>query len=161
MDDTSLSHLEHGDDAEEKNPLLSSTTAVSTSPFMHHATIVRSNILAEKQEETHKLETNAHKISAHNTILLFFWNTYSHIIIYVTMLVTLESIVGVLLTVGATLIAWYSVPSDDLTEWNGNLPTVMLSFAVITPLSQSITMGFTRRETALKALAKYRSAVYK
>lgn len=85
------------------------------------------------------------------------------------MLISWESIAGCLLTVGATLIAWYYVPNENDTttidsstsfDWNGQLPTVLLSFAVITPLSQSISMAYQRRETALKALGVYRSAVY-
>ncbi|KAL7552196.1 hypothetical protein ACHAWF_015413 [Thalassiosira exigua] len=41
-----------------------------------------------------------------------------------------------------------------------NLPSILLSFAVVTPLGQSISMAFNRREVALRALASYRSAVY-
>ena len=140
-------------------PLLSPTTAISTSPYSRRDVVRRSNFLTNKQIETKKLEDHAHQIPPTNIILLFILNTYSHIKIYVTMLIRLESIVGVLLTVGATLIAYYYYPSDD-AEWNGNLPSVLLSFAVITPLGQSITMGYTRRESALKSLASYRSAVY-
>jgi len=69
--------------------------------------------------------------------------------------------VGCALTVGATLIAYYFVPDNgDNPEWNGDLPTTLLSFAVITPLGQSISMAFSRREMALQKLAMYRSAVY-
>jgi len=140
-------------------PLLSSTTAISTSPFIRSDVVRRSNFLTNKQKETKQLEDHAHQIPPTNIILLFILNTYSHIKIYVTMLIRLESIVGALMTAGATLIAYYYYPSDDV-DWNGNLPSVLLSFAVITPLGQSITMGFTRREQALKSLASYRSAVY-
>ena len=140
-------------------PLLSSTTAISTSPYIRRDVVKRSTFLTNKQIETKQLEDHAHQIPPTNIILLFILNTYSHIKIYVTMLIRLESIVGALLTVGATLIAYYYYPRDDV-DWNGNLPSVLLSFAVITPLGQSITMGFTRREQALKSLASYRSAVY-
>jgi len=67
--------------------------------------------------------------------------------------------VGCALTVGATLIAYYYYPNDS-DEWNGNLPTVLLSFAIITPLGQSISMAFNRREKALHALSIYRTSMY-
>jgi len=152
----------NGDNQKEEEllaPLLSPTTAISTSPYIREDVVRRSTFLTNKLQETKQLEDHAHEIPPTNIILLFILNTYSHIKIYVTMLIRLESIVGALLTVGATLIAYYYYPSDDI-EWNGNLPSVLLSFAVITPLGQSITMGFTRREQALKSLASYRSAVY-
>jgi len=149
----------HQNEDELRTPLLSSTTAISTSPYTRRDVVKRSTFLTNKQIETKKLEDHAHEIPPTNIILLFILNTYSHIKIYVTMLIRLESIVGALMTAGATLIAYYYYPSDDV-DWNGNLPSVLLSFAVITPLGQSITMGFTRREQALKSLASYRSAVY-
>lgn len=102
---------------------------------------------------------SAHQLSSHGAFTLFLWDTFSAMIVFATMLITLESIVGCCLTVGATLIAYYCVP-DQTLEWNGQLPSFLLSLAVITPLSQSISMGFQRREKALSALASYRSAVY-
>jgi hypothetical protein len=44
--------------------------------------------------------------------------------------------------------------------WDGNISTLLLSFATVTPLIASIQMAFSRRETALQALAKYRSSMY-
>jgi len=75
------------------------------------------------------------------------------------MLFNWQSMLGCALTVGATLMAYYYAPNDGGSEWNSNLPDILLSFAIITPLSLSINMGWSRRETALKALAMYRSAV--
>lgn len=45
-------------------------------------------------------------------------------------------------------------------EWDGTLPSILLSFATVTPLIQSISMAFNRRDAALRALASYRSALY-
>ena len=53
--------------------------------------------------------------------------------------------------------------SDDYEHdsgWSGDLPLLLLSFAVITPMSSSISMAFDRRERALQQLANYRSAAY-
>ncbi|KAL7462202.1 hypothetical protein ACHAXS_002598, partial [Conticribra weissflogii] len=110
-------------------------------------------------------ELHARQISQHSKIFLFFWNIYSTIAVFVTVLITIESVLGIALTVGATLLTYYSVPDensvvDGIVAWNGDLPTVLLSFAVITPLSSSISMAFARREGALRSLANYKSAVY-
>ena len=140
-------------------PPPSQPSAISSSPYTHHLISRRSSLLHTKTRETKQLETIARNISTHSTFFLFLWNIYSAIAVFVTMLVTIESLLGCVLTVGATLVAYYSVPLEDV-DWNGQLPSVLLSFAVITPLSSSISMAFRRREEALRALASYRSAVY-
>lgn len=62
---------------------------------------------------------------------------------------------------GGNKVVYFNVSHDyEQSSWNGNLPTVLLSFAVITPLSSSITMAFNRRERALEQLATYRSSAY-
>ena len=74
----------------------------------------------------------------------------------------METFVGFALTIGATLLAYYmsrrNLVNDGL--WDGTLPTLLLSFATVTPLIQSISMAFNRREAALRALTSYRSAMY-
>ena len=73
----------------------------------------------------------------------------------------METFVGCALTIGATLLAYYMSPKEvAVSEWDGTLPTILLSFATVTPLIQSISMAFNRREAALRGLASYRSAMY-
>ena len=126
----------------ETNPLLNSTSAISTSPYEHKDTILRNNFLTEKYHENQLRQKHAKAISSqHNRIIVFCWDLLSSIKIFVTMLISMESVVGCLLTVGATLLAYYSVPKDDIdgvgsnsssssvVDWNGSMPTVLLSFA--------------------------------
>jgi hypothetical protein len=143
---------------EEPTPLLSPSSAISASPYAHHDIILRSSYLARRQRENQRFEEDARRVSSHNSFLLFVWDGLSAVKIFAHMLCNWETALGCLLTVGATLIAYHYAPNDD-SDWNSRLPDILLSFAIITPLSQSITMGWNRRETALKALATYRSAV--
>ncbi|KAL3826940.1 hypothetical protein ACHAXA_006020 [Cyclostephanos tholiformis] len=143
---------------EDPTPFLSSSSAISASPYAHHDAILRSNYLARRQRENMRFERDARRVSSHNSLVLFVWDGMSAISIFANMLFNWETTLGCSLTVGATLLAYLYVPNDD-GEWNSRLPDILLSFAIITPLSQSITMGWNRREMALKALATYRSAV--
>ena len=138
---------------------LSPSIAITTSPYAHHDTILRYSYLARSHLASQKCEQHAHQISSHNSFLLFVWDGVSAIKIFARMLFNWQSMLGCALTVGATLMAYYYAPNDGGGEWNSNLPDILLSFAIITPLSLSINMGWSRRETALKALAMYRSAV--
>ncbi|KAL3757851.1 hypothetical protein ACHAWU_004175 [Discostella pseudostelligera] len=139
----------------------------STAPHQRHTVQLRSTLLSKKAHEFNQSERVAHTLaSSHNIIFLFLWDIYSSLIVYVTLLTSTESIVGLILTVGATLLAYYLQPNYNVAsdsgyyvDWNGELPSVLLSFAVVTPLSQSIAMGYQRREVALKALATYRAAI--
>jgi hypothetical protein len=150
----------------------SSSTAASllpsTAPHQWRTARLRSNLLSQKIHEHNQSERAAHAIaSSHNTIFIFLWDIYSSLIVYCTLLTSTESIVGLALTVGATLLAYYLQPNynnNNLSgggyyDWNGDLPSVLLSFAVVTPLTQSISMGYQRREVALKALATFRAAI--
>ena len=155
-----------GTDNEECADSLLPNARVSTSPFQHYNTQLRQTMIHKKQKECKASEESARTISKHCRLVLFFMDLHAAFLVFVTMLLNLESLLGLTLTVGATLLAYYSVLMAEEEgvaleyEWNGSLPTVLLSFAVITPLSSSITMAFTRRENALKSLATFRSAVY-
>jgi hypothetical protein len=151
---------------EDEAPLLPNT-CISTSPYQHYDTQLRQANIRQKQKECKKDEENARKIAKHCRLSLFFMDLYAAFVVFFKMLFNLESLLGLALTVGATLLAYYTVLTEEKGTsnnvefgWNGSLPTVLLSFAVITPLSSSISMAFTRRENALKSLATFRSAVY-
>mmetsp|Transcript_2108 Transcript_2108/g.4444 ORF Transcript_2108/g.4444 Transcript_2108/m.4444 type:complete len:517 (-) Transcript_2108:872-2422(-) len=147
------------------DPLQRPTITITTTPYSHKRLQQQKSLLQTKQSQNAQRELHARKISQHSKIFLFVWNIYSTIVVFITALVTIESVLGIVLTVGATLLTYYSVPDensavDGVMPWNGDLPTVLLSFAVVTPLSSSISMAFARRESALRSLAKYKSAVY-
>ncbi|KAL3775798.1 hypothetical protein ACHAW5_002294 [Stephanodiscus triporus] len=146
------------DKDDDPTQLLSPSSAISTSPYAHHDTVLRSSFLARKQRASQRREQDAHQISAHNSFLLFVWDVFSAMKIFAGMLFNWESMLGCTLTVGATLMAYYYSPYDG-DEWQSRLPDILLSFAIITPLSLSISMGWSRREAALRAVGLYRSAV--
>ncbi|KAL7521862.1 hypothetical protein ACHAWX_006550 [Stephanocyclus meneghinianus] len=155
-----------GTDEHYSDPLLPNS-CVSTSPYHHREAQLRYATLNQRRQECKPDEENARKIAKHCLPTLFVLNLYSAMLVFFKMLLNLESIFGLALTVGATVVAYYAVLYKEETrggtggyDWNGDIPTVLLSFAVITPISSSITMAFTRRENALRSLASFRSAVY-
>jgi len=142
---------------------LSNLTAISTSPYLHKVTTRRREFLHETQTKNNLLESNALKISSPKSkAFVFVWDLYSAFKLFGVLLISLETFVGCALTIGATLLAYYMSPKDLVNDgqWDGTLPTILLSFATVTPLIQSITMAFNRRDAALRALASYRSAMY-
>jgi hypothetical protein len=164
MTDANQPDAEIEPDEDVSDPLLPNT-CISTSPYQHHDSQLRQANMRHKQKQCKVDEQNARDIAKHYMPTLFVMDLSAAFIVFFTMLLNLESLLGLALTVGATLLNYYLVLEDETTvntgfQWDGNLPTVLLSFAVITPLSSSITMAFTRRENALKSLATFRSAVY-
>jgi hypothetical protein len=141
------------------SPFLFPSTAISTSPYSHTATIHRSTYLSHQRKVCTRYTEDARLSSKHHSLLLFIWDGFSALEIFAILLCNWVSILGLGLTVGGTLLAYYYVPVDRDEGWESKLPDILLTFAVITPLSQSLSMGWARRETALKALATYRSAV--
>jgi len=74
-------------------------------------------------------------------------------------LITLESVLSCLFTVGLTLY-WYFIAQDTnrVPDWNGGgIDWIVLGFAVVTPITVSIRMAFQRRERALYQISQLRS----
>jgi len=143
--------------------LLNSCTSIS--PFHYLDVQMRQTHLRKKQRECNNSEEKVRMMTKHGLPTLFAMDLFSAVVVFLSMLMNVESFLGLALTVGATLLNYYLVLMKEETsrteyDWNGTLPTVLLSFAVITPISSSITMAFTRRESALRSLASFRSAVY-
>ena len=159
---TSESPVDSDPSAADTSPLLQSM-ATSTSPYLHKVTQHRYQFLHERQIHNNLLESNALKeVASHRSsrVFVFLWDVYSSFALFGMKLISLSTIVGCVLTIGTTLIAYYLSPQGPDSMWDGMLPTTLLSFATVTPLIASVQMAFTRRETALKALAKYRSSMY-
>lgn len=98
------------------------------------------------------------KKAQRNPAWRFFVDGYSAFKVFGIYLISLESIFGCLLSIGATIYAYYQ--TQDKPGWDGAMDWVLLSFAVITPMSVSIGMAFRRRERALKDLTVLRSCAY-
>ena len=106
-----------------------------------------------------KMEDKARKRELRNPCVLFFLHMYAATKILIRHLISLESIVGCILSVGMTCY-WYfyhSVHPDHKDGWNGSMSFVLVSFAVVSPITVAIRMAFTRREQALERIASIRS----
>eukprot|EP00956_Cyclotella_meneghiniana_P012371 scaffold17601_cov57-Cyclotella_meneghiniana.AAC.1 len=143
-------------------------TCMTASPYEHYHEQLRRINIRSKQKECKTEEDHVRNIARHYMPTIFVMNLYAAFKVFFTMLLNIESLLALALTVGFTLYGYHMVllQEEQATQlgmeynWNGTLPTVLLSFAVITPISSSITMAFTRRENALVSLAKFRSSAY-
>jgi ammonia channel protein AmtB len=120
---------------------------------------------ADQQQTSLQSEENVvRKKVAHSLLYLFFFNTYSTILIFFNHLVTIECIVSVLLSTGLTTYIHYLIlernDNDTSAPFDGSIMSwTLLSFAIITPISASVTMAFRRREIALQHIATIRSTL--
>ena len=95
------------------------------------------------------------------SVYLLFLNTYSSLGIFILHLISYESIISILLSVGLTLYIHFTIILNDEDEsFNGNsMNWVLLTFAVITPIGAAIQMVFARRENALLQISALRSTL--
>jgi hypothetical protein len=92
-----------------------------------------------------------------HSIYLLFVNTYSSIFIFLFYLISLESILSIILSVGLTIYVYYAIENDDNTFDGSIMSWTLLSFAVITPIGAAVSMAFRRRELALNNISLLRS----
>lgn len=91
----------------------------------------------------------------HGMLYLFFIQGYSAVVVFAIHLVSLECLIGISLTVGLTVYVYHR--TDDNLSWDGSvMDWVILSFAIVSPMSASLTMAFRRREQALISIARLR-----
>jgi hypothetical protein len=124
------------------------------------------------EEDESKIRNHNSEMFDHTTtfnihsILLLFVNTYSSVGIFALHLISYESMISILLSVGLTLYIYFSVlDGGDATSsagmsFDGNtMSWVLLTFAVITPIGAAIQMVFSRREYALLQISTLRSTL--
>jgi hypothetical protein len=93
----------------------------------------------------------------HNPILLAVVNIVSAFVAFMLHVVSLEMILSLVLTVSLTVYLFNKlVASPDALDASV-MDFVLLSFAVVTPLSNSINMAYRRREEALYNMAAFRA----
>eukprot|EP00591_Stephanopyxis_turris_P008516 CAMPEP_0195516210 /NCGR_PEP_ID=MMETSP0794_2-20130614/7000_1 /TAXON_ID=515487 /ORGANISM="Stephanopyxis turris, Strain CCMP 815" /LENGTH=333 /DNA_ID=CAMNT_0040644745 /DNA_START=57 /DNA_END=1058 /DNA_ORIENTATION=+ len=100
-------------------------------------------------------EKNARSKCETRPIVLFLLNGISAFVVFGKYLISLDSILGCALTVGFTLLAYFLNKGNE--DWYGTMDWVLLSFAVVMPISTSIGLAFGRRELALKDISIFRS----
>jgi hypothetical protein len=94
----------------------------------------------------------------HSNIYSSAFGFISGLLVIMMYLLRLECVVSISLSVGLTVYV-HSMKEDDLSFDGGAMSWTLLTFAVVTPLSSSVSMAFTRREEALKYLKTVRSTV--
>lgn len=105
------------------------------------------------------LEAKARRKTVMNPFTLLFLGNLAALKVMGYYLITLETILTCLLTVGLTLY-WYFNYKDD-PEWQGGgMDFILLAFAVTSPISAAIGMAYQRRERALIAISDFRSFSY-
>ncbi|OEU16723.1 hypothetical protein FRACYDRAFT_275439 [Fragilariopsis cylindrus CCMP1102] len=85
-------------------------------------------------------------------------NMISAFFIFVLYLISLESLLSLALCISLTIYT-YNIAKFDSTFDGNTMSWTLLTFAVITPLSASIGMAFTRREGALGQIADFRATM--
>ena len=102
-------------DQDYTDPLLPNT-AISTSPYQQHHAKLRNTDICSRRKECKIEEEQARQIAKHWLPTLFVVNLYSSMIVLCKMILNLESLFGLGLTVGATLVAHYAVASKETLE---------------------------------------------
>jgi len=103
-------------------------------------------------------EKAVRKQASHNPFWLLLVNSASALIVFFVNLVSMEMIVSVGLSVWLTVYIYDHLVRDGVFDGSA-MDFVVLSFAVITPLSNTISMAFKRRETALVDIASLRATL--
>jgi hypothetical protein len=85
-------------------------------------------------------------------------NLFSAVLIFLFYLISIESMISIGFSVGLTKYA-YNLTKDNPSFDGSIMDWVLLSFAVVTPISASIGMAFTRRERALTEIASFKATV--
>uniref|UniRef100_A0A7S1FQA0 Uncharacterized protein n=1 Tax=Corethron hystrix TaxID=216773 RepID=A0A7S1FQA0_9STRA len=124
------------------------------------------DIASRREFSKHKslspLEADCREKELRNPLVLFVVNLYACFKTFAKYLISLSSCLGILLSVGATLFV-YEFRREEYEDGSfhaGGMDWFLLGFAVITPMTMSISFSFGRREEALKQIAIFKSFVY-
>ncbi|KAI2499985.1 hypothetical protein MHU86_14508 [Fragilaria crotonensis] len=106
------------------------------------------------------VETNLRARSKkQSSFLVFLINGIATMLIVLFYLISIESLLGITLCVTLTIFTYQQIQAE--TDYNGNIMNwTLLSFAIVIPMSSSISMAFTRREKALTSIAALRSLLF-
>lgn len=164
-DTTTTNHVDPIIQLEQQTPLLRQQLQTTIFKSIHPSTITDD----ERQIRNNNSEIYNHTCTTTfrmKSIYLLFLNTYSSLGIFILHLISYESIISILLSVGLTLYIHFLILNDDDNnnrdddDFNGNsMNWVLLTFAVITPIGAAIQMVFARRENALLQISTLRSTM--
>ena len=113
---------------------------------INHSTITYTH-RSTNQEQYHKsmkiqeMEQHARETTLTNPLKLFLYNGYSALRIFDTYLITIDTLIGIMLTVGTMLFCYYYAregSSEASMSW------MILSITIVNPLSTTLGMSFFR-----------------
>jgi hypothetical protein len=119
---------------------------------------VANNIVAKESDPSYlaRDELQVRHDSKHNWLYTVTLDSYAAFFVFVRHLICIESLISIGLSVGLTIYIYGLIEDDN--NFDGNtMNWVLLSFAVITPITSSIRMAFSRRELALTQIATLRA----
>jgi len=87
-----------------------------------------------------------------NKLTAPFVNAYASVLVFLFHLTSVEALVSIGLSVYLTIYSFHRMDDNDALD-GSTMSWVLLSFAVITPMSSSISMAFGRRDMALNHMA--------
>jgi hypothetical protein len=114
--------------------------------------------LDPNQKILREKEATTRDESRHGTLFLFLINGYAAVLVYFFHLISLETIFSIMLCISVTIVTYNQ--TEDNISWDGSIMNwILLSFAIVTPMSASLGMAFVRRESALGDLATIRASL--
>ncbi|CAJ1962366.1 unnamed protein product [Cylindrotheca closterium] len=93
-----------------------------------------------------------------NKLTAPFVNMYAAVLVFISLLTSVESLVSIGLSVYLTIYAFHQLDDNDALD-GSTMSWVLLSFAVITPVSSAISMAFTRRDMALNHMSLIKATI--
>jgi hypothetical protein len=104
-------------------------------------------------------ERKVRQSSTRNPLILAPANVCAALVVFILHIISLEMIVSVILTVSLSVYLYNKIQEQPDAFDGGVMDFVLLSFAVIIPLSNTVQMAFRRREEALYFMASFRATV--
>lgn len=113
-----------------------------------------------EQRQLMEKENEARAKAQLNPLVLVVVNFISSLAIFVLYLISMEMVISIVLTVGCTLYVYWLMSDNVNGDFTGSgMNSVLLSFAVINPITATISMAFRRREDALTSTSVVRSTL--
>jgi len=121
--------------------------------------VLSQSSVISRDDELQAVELKARNGAMKSAIHVSLISLYASLKVFGIYLISTNGILGCLLTVASTILAYYAT-KNKYPVWSGTMDWVLLSFVLVTPMAASIQMAFRRREQALTDLAIFRSCSY-
>lgn len=101
-------------------------------------------------------EAQVYKKEQRNPFILLVSGNVAAVKVFFYYLITLDTILACCLCVGLTCY-WYYANKNDEKWFGGGMDWIIVAFAVVNPMTTSLSMAFRRREQALYEISRIRS----